>query len=105
MNNLIKINQYHLAVQTSGEVGVRLNYLAPDINSVVVKINDATVLPVSYEWRFNDIAIVSGPVLANCKLYWTGADISIDDKIEIDYDTYSLDGNTPAQPPVGTGIV
>ena len=38
MNNLIKINQYHLAVQTSGEVGVRLNYLAPDINSVVVKI-------------------------------------------------------------------
>ena len=65
MNNLIKINQYHLAVQTSGEVGVRLNYLAPDINSVVVKINDATVLPVSYEWRFNDIAIVSGPVLAN----------------------------------------
>jgi hypothetical protein len=82
MNNLIKINQYHLAVQTSGEVGVRLNYLAPDINDIVVKINDVTAPASAYEWRFNGVAVLTGQVLANSKLYWIGSMIAIDDVIE-----------------------
>ena len=100
MSYLIKVNQYHLAVQTGGEVGVRLNYIADDITNIVVRVNDILAPTSSYEWRFNDVAVTSGQVLANSKLYWTGPVIEIDDKIEIDYDTYSLDGNTPTQPPV-----
>ena len=100
MNNLIKINQYHLAVQTSGEVGVRLNYLAPDINDIVVKINDVTAPASAYEWRFNGVAVLTGQVLANSKLYWIGSMIAIDDVIELDYDVVSLDGNPPVEPQV-----
>ena len=72
MSYLIKVNQYHLAVQTGGEVGVRLNYIADDITNIVVRVNDILAPTSSYEWRFNDVAVTSGQVLANSKLYWTG---------------------------------